>query len=85
MGLEASATHCVLHSLEDQAEFSSEISDLAECICPLSTDCSNQEARTVFARRLWVPLHFQSWLKFDHPRSQNHFTFDNNIAHLVHS
>lgn len=71
MRLEAGAIHDVLHSLEEQT-ISSEISDLAECICPLSTDCSNQEARTVFARCLWVLLHFQSWLKFGHPRSQNH-------------
>lgn len=58
MRLEAGATHYVLHSLEDQAEFSSEMSDLAEYICPLSTDGSNQEVRTVFARCLWVPLRF---------------------------
>lgn len=74
MRLEAGATQYALRSLEDQAEFSSETSDLAERICPLSTDCSNQEVRTVFARCLEVPLYFQSCLKFGHPRSWNHFT-----------
>lgn len=84
MRLEAGAAHYALRSLEDQAEFSSETSDLAECICPLSTDRSNRDVRTVFARCLEVPLHFPSCLKFGHLRSWNHFTFDNSIAHLVH-
>lgn len=67
--------------VEDQAELFPEVSDLAECICPLSTEGCVQGGNV--ARCLWVSLYFQCWIKFGHLVSQAHFIFVS-IAHLTH-